>query len=119
MEEKATAIETLVEKAETYAKTNIDLLKLKSVDKLSDITSTIVVKIAFVLIVSLITIMVSFGLAFWIGDLLGQTYFGFFAVAVLYLIIALVIYSGRNSWIRVPIKNAVINDFLDEKDTEA
>ena len=119
MEEKATLLESLAQKAETYAKTNIDLFKLKSVDKLSDTASEIVTKIVFVLILSLIAILANFGLAFWIGDLLGETYYGFFTVALFYTIVALIIYYGRTNWIKTPVKNAIINNLLEEKQPQS
>ena len=119
MEEKATLLESLAQKAETYAKTNIDLFRLKSVDKLSDTGSEIVTKVVFVLILSLIAILVNFGLAFWIGDLLGKTYYGFFTVALFYIIVALIIYYGRTNWIKVPVKNAIINNLLEEKQPQS
>ncbi|MDI1255842.1 MAG: hypothetical protein PSV16_07055 [Flavobacterium sp.] len=115
MEEQATSLESLAQKAATYTKTNIDLFRLKSVDKISDAGSEIVTKTVFVLILSLIAILVNFGLAFWMGDLLGKTYYGFFSVALFYMILLLVIYYGKTKWIKVPVKNAIINNLLDEK----
>lgn len=118
MEEKATLLESLAQKAEAYAKTNVDLLKLKGVDKASDIAATIVIKVIFGLIISLIAILANFGLAYWIGSLFGEVYLGFFTVAVFYLVIAIIMYYGRDGWIRIPVKNAVIESILDEKKPE-
>ena len=51
MEDKATLIESLFEKAEEYAKTNFDLFKLKAIDKSADVVSSIVAKLAIIIVV--------------------------------------------------------------------
>ena len=116
MEDKATPIEILVHKAETYAKTNIDLLKLQSVDKLSDIAGLVVAKFIFVLLILMVSILASFGLALWLGDVLGASYYGFFAVAFFYVILAVIVYASKKG-IQAPVKNAVIKEILEEKQT--
>jgi len=40
MEEKYKFIDSLVSSAETYGKTSVELMKLKTVDKVADIVST-------------------------------------------------------------------------------
>ena len=114
MEDQATPIETLAHKAQDYVKTNIDLLKLQGVDKLSDVAGTLVIKLVFILFFLLIAMMVNFGLALWIGTLLGASYYGFFAVALFYVLLALIVYFCKKDLIHAPVKNAVIKDILDE-----
>lgn len=115
MEEKATLLETLFEKAEAYSKTNIDIFKLKSIDKSADVVSSLVSKLAVIIVVSLIALMVNIGLALWIGELLGKTYFGFFAVAGGYILIAIIVSVFRHQLIKTPINDAIIIQMLKEK----
>ena len=87
MEEKINFIDPLVEKAEQYGKTSYELLKLKTVEKTADIVSTSVSRGAVVLFLSMFTVIVNIGIALWLGDILGKTYYGFFCVAGFYGII--------------------------------
>lgn len=115
MEDKATVLESLADKAGTYAKTNIDLFKLKATDKISDATSSVALKIIYLFCTLLILIMVNFGLALWIGEEIGESYAGFFIVALFYIILTLLIYVFRKKVVTNPIKNAVIERILEEK----
>jgi hypothetical protein len=115
MEERTTLIESLLEKAETYAKTNADLYKLKLIDKSADLLSTLAERFIFVKAFSLITIMISLGAALWIGELVGKMYSGFIIVAFFYILITGLLYSFRKSLIKTPINNAIITEMLKEK----
>lgn len=116
MEEKATIWESLVDKAETYAKTNVELAKLKATDKVSDVVSVIVLKLVYVFLALLIILMLNFGLALYIGDAMGESYAGFFIVALFYVIVGALVYAFRRNWISNPVKDAVITHILDEKE---
>jgi O-antigen/teichoic acid export membrane protein len=67
-----------------------------------------------VILISFIALMLlSVGIALLLGDLLGKSYYGFFIVAVLYLITGLVIYSNRDKWLKKPIANSMIKKLLE------
>lgn len=117
-EEKATIWESLAEKAENYARTNIELAKLKATDKVSDVVSTIVLKIVYVFLALLIILMLNFGLALYIGERMGYSYSGFFIVALFYIIVGCLVYAFKKSWVSDPIKDAVISNILDEDKNE-
>jgi len=90
MEDKTNIYETLLESATDYGKTSFNLVKLKALDKTADaISSFIPNAVVFVLIASFL-LFISFGLALWLGELLGEIYFGFFIVAVFYGLTAIV-----------------------------
>lgn len=115
-EEKATIWESLSERAETYARTNIELAKLKATDKVSDVVSTIVLKIVYVFLALLIILMLNFGLALYISEWMGASYSGFFIVALFYIVVGCLVFAFRKSWVTSPIKDAVITNILDKKD---
>ena len=71
MEEKHKYFDSLLNSAETYAKTSIELVKLKTVDKVADGTSSLVAYMAVVIAFILCFITLHFGLALWLGALLG------------------------------------------------
>ncbi|MEO6190585.1 MAG: hypothetical protein ABIO44_09795 [Saprospiraceae bacterium] len=115
MEDKATLIESLFEKAEGYAKTNFDLFKLKAIDKSADVVSTIVAKIAIIIVVLIIVFLLNIGLALWIGELLGKNYYGFFIVAAFYVLVALILNYNRGIILKEPVNNSIILQMIKEK----
>jgi len=114
MEEKATLIESLFEKAEAYAKTNLDLFKLSAIDKSADVVSTIVSKLAVVIAVLLIILLSSIGLSIWIGELLGNSYYGFFIVAGFYVLVALILHYIPGI-VKSPVNDSIILKMLNSK----
>jgi hypothetical protein len=115
MEEKATLIESLFEKAEAYIKTNIELIKLKAIDKLSDLMSTIASMLILFVMACMLFILINIGLALWIGQMLGGSYYGFFIVALFYLLVMLILFFAHGYIIKRPISNSLILHFLKEK----
>ncbi len=116
MEENKSLIESLFDKVEAYSKTNIDLYKLKAIDKSADIASSLATKLFFVKIVSIIAVIFSIGLALWISDMTGKAYTGFFYVSAFYLVAALILYLFRKVLIKTPISNTIIKQLFKEID---
>jgi hypothetical protein len=48
-----------------------------------------------------------------IGSLLGKAFYGFFIVALIYLIIGLILFSGRQKILKAPISNKLIKQLMD------
>lgn len=111
MEEKANSIETLFERVVAYGNTSITLLKLQTLDKSSDVVSTLVPRLCILIVTAMFILILSIGTALWLSDLLGKSYEGFFIVAGFYLIVALVLFSVRK-WIKKRIGNLVVTEAL-------
>jgi hypothetical protein len=112
MEENAKLIESLLERTAEYGKTSFELVKLKTLDKSSDIVSTIIPhSIVFVLIASFL-IFLNFGLAFWLGEILGRMFFGFFAIAAFYFIVGIFVHFFMHKWLKKKISNYIIKQML-------
>jgi hypothetical protein len=92
MEDNAKLIESLLERATEYGKTSFELAKLKALDKTSDVVSSVVTHIIVYVIFASFMLFISLGSAFWLGEVLGATSLGFFAIAAFYGIVAIVIY---------------------------
>jgi hypothetical protein len=107
MGEKSGKVSSLLEKAEDYSKTSFELLKLKAVDLLSSIISSMLPKVAAILILFFSFVLGSIGIALWLGEILGKIWYGFFAVAGFYLIIGLVLLFVLNKWLK-----KLIGDFI-------
>jgi O-antigen/teichoic acid export membrane protein len=56
---------------------------------------------------------ISVGAALLIGSLLGKAFYGFFIVALIYLIIGLILFSGRQKILKAPISNKLIKQLMD------
>ena len=113
MENESTPVESLIDRVKSYVETRIDLLKLKGIDKSSSFLSLLIAMVVVILISFIALMLLSVGMALFLGDLLGKPYYGFFIMAVLYLITGLVIYSNRDKWLKKPIANSMIKKLLE------
>ena len=112
MEDNAKLIESLLERATEYGKTTYELVKLKALDKTSEVVSSFIPhSIVIVLIVSFM-LFLNLGLAFWLGGILGKTFYGFFAVAAFYGLIGIVIHFFMHKWLKKLVSNYIIKHVL-------
>jgi hypothetical protein len=118
MDDNTTPIEKLFERAEDYSRTSIELFRLNAIDKSAEIISSIATKSAILLVVVSFVLFLNIGLALWIGEMLGKSYYGFFAVAGFYLLIAILSYLFRDIWIRYPVSNGIILQMMKKKKHE-
>jgi hypothetical protein len=112
MEDKTNIIETLLEKATEYGKSSYELAKLKALDKTSEILSTLLANSVVMVIISSFMLFLNLGLAFWIGEILGKIYFGFFVVSAFYGISGILIHFFMHDWIKKCINNSIIKQML-------
>lgn len=112
MENHATLIGKLFEKAERYTMSSVELYKLKVIDKSADVISSLTARLAIILFITLFFLILNIGIALWIGELLGRTYYGFFIVAGFYALAGIVLYFFRNRWIKTPLRNSIITQAL-------
>jgi hypothetical protein len=112
MEENKILIEELVEKVTDYAKTSFELVKLKALDKTADVVSSIVPHSVFIVLISSFIIFLNLGIAFWLGEILGKTYFGFFAVAAFYGVTGIILHFMMHERIKKLVSNYIIKQLL-------
>lgn len=113
MEDQASLIESLIEKGEQYGKTTIELLKLKTVDKSADVASTLISWAIVIVFTVLFFLIFNIGVALWIGELLGKSYYGFFAVAGFYALLAITFGIFREQLVKGPVNNSIITQVLE------
>ncbi len=92
MEGKDNVLESLIESAEEFGKTSLELLKYKALDKATFAVSSIVLNVTVFLIAILFVIMLSIGASLWIGEALDRVFLGFFIVSAFYALCALAFY---------------------------
>lgn len=109
MEHNTTTIEKLLEKAEIYSKTTLELLKYEAVYKSADIFSNLAVKLSITLVVVMFLLFINIGLALFLGNYLGEVYYGFIAVGLAYLFISIVLFIFKEEWIKNPVSNFIIS----------
>ncbi len=106
------AIESLLENIVGYIETRIELMKLKTINKVSEVISSLVSVLVISIVLIFAVSILNIGLSIWIGTLLGNVAFGFFAVAGFYLIVALLLITFRSKWIKNPLVNIIIKSAL-------
>jgi fatty acid desaturase len=107
MEENANLLETLLERASEYGKTSIELARLKALDKTTEIVSSFIPLSVVMLLVASSLLFLNLGLAFWLGEVLGKTYYGFFVVAAFYVLAGIFIHFFLHKWI-----NRLVGDYF-------
>lgn len=95
-----------------YAQTQSKLLKYRAIQSGAEFVSSLIAKLVVVLLMFSFIIFLNIGLAFWIGDLLGHTYYGFFIMAGAYGLIGLLIHIFRNKWMKTPLNNLIVRNIL-------
>ena len=109
MEQNTTTIEKLIERAEIYSKTTLELLKYDVVYKSADIFSNLAVKLSITLVVVIFLLFINIGLAIILGEYLGEVYYGFIIVGLAYLFIAIALYIFKDEWIKDPVSHFIID----------
>jgi hypothetical protein len=112
MDEKADLFETLIDRATDYGKTSFELVKLKALDKSTDIVSSIVPGTILILLVSTFFLFLNLGIALWLGEVLGKMFYGFFVVAGFYVLVSLIIHFFLNKWIKRVVGDYFIKRML-------
>ena len=105
-------IESLITKAGDLAETKAELVKLKTVNKVSEAAASVLSTIAIVVLLALALIIVSLGLAYWIGYLLDNIYYGFFIVGGFYILLGVILHVFRKRLIKKPIANIIIDRLI-------
>jgi hypothetical protein len=112
MEENAKLLESLVERATDYGKTTYELVKLKALDKTAEVVSSVVPHSVILILFASFILFLNLGLAFWLGEVLGKLYYGFFVVAAFYVLTGIVIHFFFYKSLKKTVRNYVIKQLL-------
>ena len=97
-----------------YISLRLQITQLKYSSKTSLVTSSVLTYMLISMVVFFFVLVLTIGIALWMGNLLGEWYLGFLIMAGIYLLIGLVIFTFRNRWIRIPLNNLIIKEIFDE-----
>ena len=106
------SLESFLDKTQSYAKTSIELSKLKGLNATTNVVTEIIAQIIVLMIAMLFFVIISIGIAFWIGELLGVLYYGFFIVGGFYFLVGLLFYFFLQKWIDKPFSNLIVSKAL-------
>jgi len=105
-------LEPLIEKAEDFGKTSLELIKLKVIDKISDVASSLLPHTVVLIFALIFVLFLNLGIAFLLGELWGSTSLGYFAVAAFYAVCALLIHYLLHDRIKERVRNSIIKQLL-------
>ena len=105
-------LEPLIERVEVYAKSSYNLYKLKTIEKIANLISSFVFRGIVAIFFSIFTLIANIGISFWLGDLLGKSYYGFICVAGFNLLIGGIIYLFMRKYIKKRVMNSIISQLL-------
>lgn len=105
-------IDSLLEKTDDFIKTSIELAKYKAIDKITDVIAALIPNIFEALLILTVIFFLNLGLALWLGFVLGKTYVGFFIVAAVYGVAAIVLRIFMYKWIKAKISDYIVKLLL-------
>jgi hypothetical protein len=112
MEEKTSLLRSLLDVATDYGETSIELIKLKALDKTTNVVSSLVpLSIVIIFLLSFL-LFVNLGIAFWLGEILGEIFYGFLVVAGFYIIAAIFIRIFLYKWIKRLVGDYIVKRLL-------
>ena len=112
MENNSNMIESLLQSATEYGKTSLEVAKLKTLDKTSDVASTIIPHAIVIFFLITFLLFINLGLALFLGEILNKAYYGFFIVGGFYLIVAIVIHFFMHKRLKMFYYNFIIKLLL-------
>jgi len=112
MNDQIKHIESFLEIATKYLKTSYESIRLKTIDKVSDVVSSWMLHLIVFILISSGMLFLNFGLSFWVGKILGNTFYGFFVVAAFYFFVGFIVYFFMAKGIKRMIRNYIIKQAL-------
>ena len=112
MEDYARQFETLLERVAEYFKTTVELVKLKIVEKISDLGASLIPKVFIIGILTFSLLFLNVGLALWLGTLLENVCFGFLAVGAFHALLAIVFRLFFHNVLKRAVSRQIIKELL-------
>lgn len=108
MHDNPSHIATLLKCAEDFSKTNVELFRLKAIDKSANLLSSLLSSLLILVALIISFLILNIGVSLWIGALLGQSFYGFFIVGGFYALLSVLLVIFREKWLKYSIKNRLI-----------
>ena len=112
MEDNTRLLELLLERASEYGKTSLELIKLKTLDKTTDVASSLVPQSVVLVFLASFMLFLNLAVALWLGDILGKAFYGFLVVAAFYMFAGIFVHFFMHKKIKKLVANYLIKRFL-------
>ncbi len=111
-DENTRLLETLVDRATEFGKTSFEIVKLKTLDKISDLVSSLIPLSIVVILFFIFLLFLNLGIALWLGEIMGKIFYGFFAVSAFYILAGIIIHFVLHKPIKRVVGDYVIRHLL-------
>ena len=112
MEDNAKVIESLIEKVTEFGQTSFELVKLKAIEKSVDVISSLIPNAIVLVTLASFLVFLNLGIAFWLGEILNNSFYGFFIVAGFYGIVGIIFHFFIHNWMKKRIGNHIVKQLL-------
>ena len=113
-ENKEKDLKDLFDDAKSYLDTHVEYTRLYLVEQVSKIFADIVTNAAVIICFILAFLFGTFTLALFLSDVLGSYARGFGCVAVIYVLLALIVYYTKEKFIEKAIINFTIKNYFNK-----
>jgi hypothetical protein len=118
MESTFARVEDLASHVKDYVKTKIASVKLNAAANISKLLSNLIAGFIVAGVFLLFIIFGSIAAALALSAWLGKMYAGFLIVSGIYLFLGIVVWSARETILRMPIMNSMISQLFKEDENE-
>lgn len=118
MADEFTKLESLLEQVKAYANTRIARMKLSLAEKISATLAFLIAALLATLVLAFFLVFAGVAAALALGAWLGYPWLGFLLMAIVYLLLAGLIWFGRRRLILLPLMNALVQQLFDETEEE-
>lgn len=112
MQEEKEAQSTFFEEIKEYISVRSKIFSLQIAETAANLISNLISNAAALLFFIIFFVFASIGLAFLVGQWVDNTAGGFFIVAGFYLLIGIVIWAIKGTYIERPLTNIFIRNFF-------
>jgi len=110
MEDRPNQIETLFQRTEEYVKTSLEIFKLRTLEKTTEVASSAISRYILIMVVFMCLFVLSIGVSFWLGEMLEKIYYGFLIVGGFWAVAGVVIYFFFYKKIKKFIGDSIIRN---------
>jgi Putative Actinobacterial Holin-X, holin superfamily III len=112
MEKTRSLLKDMVDKSEDYARSSMELTKLRVVKTTADLAGALISHVILLVVLLLALLMLNVGLALVIGEWLGNVSCGFLLVSAFYFVAAILVFFFLKKIIHAPAARYVIEKML-------
>jgi len=108
----------LLQETKRYLGLQKSFIMLDMADKLTVVLSTIAIAVVCFVLAAILLFFLTFALAWWIGQLVGNAAVGFLVIAAILAVMLLVAWQKRNAWIIQPLARLMARVFYNKEEED-